>query len=379
MKNILILAPDFPFPPNHGGRLDVYRIIDKLIEFGNSVDLVSTTNHKEIDYSLVKLDLNNLYVIPRNLSFFNMLNLKPFQISSRPFSLKNDFLSKEYDVVICFTEYMSEFAKKIPAKYKILRVQNDEALYFSELMSSTKNLIKKFYLFLESQKFRLFQDDIHSLFDELWYISSEEYIHSKSKEKAFFCPVPVKHIPEETEGEPDKKQINTCNDVLFVGSFFMPNNIQGIDWYIRNIHKKILKKIPNYRLILTGNSRGKDISRYLKHRSVVLIDSPESLDNIYNQATVFINPMLKGAGVKLKTLEAIANKLPIVSTSIGAQGIGLQNGKDIFITNDSEMFMIYVIDLLKNRLKRKRMISNAVKHINKTHNFDDFVQSHPKF
>ena len=69
MKNILILAPDFPFPPNHGGRLDVYRIIDKLIEFGNSVDLVSTTNHKEIDYSLVKLDLNNLYVIPRNLSF----------------------------------------------------------------------------------------------------------------------------------------------------------------------------------------------------------------------------------------------------------------------------------------------------------------------
>lgn len=379
MKSILILAPDLPFPPNHGGRLDVYKIIDKLIEFGNSVDLISTINHKEIDYSKVNLKLDNLYVIPRNLSFFNMLNLKPFQISSRRYNLPSDYSCKEYDVLICFTEYMSEFAKKIPAKHKILRVQNDEALYFSELMSSTKNLLKKIYLFLESLKFRIFQNNIHSLFDELWYISSEEYNYSKSKELAFFCPVPVQHIREEFKNESDEKQINTCNDVLFVGSFFMPNNIQGIDWYIKNIHEKILKKIPNYRLILAGNSRGKDISHYLTHRSVVLIDSPESLDDIYNQASVFINPMLKGAGVKLKTLEAVANKLPIVSTSIGAQGIGLRNGEEIFISDDSEIFMRCVTDLLENPLKRKEMISNAIKYINRTHNFDEFIQHHPEF
>lgn len=164
-------------------------------------------------------------------------------------------------------------------------------------------------------------------------------------------------------------QFKKNKTVLFVGSLFMPNNIEGLRWYLKNIHGSLCQVFDDYKLLIAGNTKGinvEEFNRFLrKYRRIEFIDSPESLDDIYFRSCVFINPMLSGAGVKLKTINAVKFGLPIVSTKIGNEGTGLIDTDDIVIAENEKSFLDGVIYLLRNENERKRIVINSQTYIKK--------------
>lgn len=363
-KSILVVTSDFIYPPNHGGRVDVWNKILCLKSLGFNIDLIATIkeNPSEKNLMIVRSVVDNLILVYRKNKIIDVFSFIPLQIKSRinlkyiNFDKKYDYISLEGTYVVSILENES-----LKVKHKMLRMQNDEAVYFRQLANSEKTYWKKFYYFTEALKFKFIDKKIVNNMSNIMFISYEELNKYKNKYKdinGYFMPAAIEMKI--------KKQILNTKNVVCIGSLFMVNNKEAIQFYIEKIHP-LLNDIKEYTFTIAGNSKGEGIEWIKKlasnYSNINIIDSPENLDDIYANASVFVNPMLHGAGVKLKTVNAIVNGLPVVSTTIGNQGTGLEHGKHIYIADEPEKFADYIRMLLNSKEKRQKIVEDSQKYI----------------
>lgn len=382
MSNILIVAGDYPYPPIHGGRVDIWSRIKLLREMNHKLDLIITTKNIEENCrynGIIKEYIDNLYIVRRQNRVLDMLSMLPLQVKSRKY-LSRVELTNNYDYILLEGDYVAEILKNKNLHYRkiILRSHNNESVYFYNLYKSTNNIIKKAYYYLEYIKFKNFEPKLFKDIKNIMFISFDEKIRYEKKcQKAnsIFLPASV--------NSSIKKQGLKNKNALFIGSLFMDNNREAIIWYLKNIHEKVSSKVDGYRLRIAGNSLGTSLSwldEYVnKYDNIEVYDTPDTLDKLYSNSSVFINPMIHGAGVKLKTIEAIVNGLPVVSTSIGSEGTGLRNNLDIYITNDINEFADTVSYLLNDMSGRKEeMVESAQKFIMNNYNIKDIIDRYLK-
>lgn len=359
---ILFVSPFFPYPTLFGGVYDIWEKIVGLKKLNYEIDLVYTSKElpKEEEIAHVKKTIHNLYPVKRKNKIWQLLSKKPLQVVSRK-KLKDIQLTDTYDLVVLESENVAYILKNKTLSYKkiALRVHNNESLYFNNLGRSTKNTLKKFYFFQESLKYKHFSKKVFQMMDRLWFISIDElYNFDPEKNKSIHLPPPINQ----------KFIVQTLNskNVLFIGSLFMDNNIEAIDWYLNKVHKEVLKKEPEYNLIVcgsTGDVNEKEIKhRFSKHNNITLFLNVKDLDPIYRKASVFINPMQSGAGVKIKSINAITNGLPLVATKIGSEGIGLVDKKMFMLANTPKDFLDNVLLMLKSK-KKQEQVNNAQEYL----------------
>ena len=367
-KKVLLVTSDFVYPPNHGDRVDIWNRVLCLNKMGFKIDLVCTIKEKVSNryLDIVNKYVNKIILVNRKNKLIDMLCKEPLQLKSRE-KLKEISLDQFYDYVILQGSYVLPIIQNKTLKYKniILRMNNDEAVYFKELCKSEKKYWRKLYYYIEAYKFKILDDILIRKIPNIFFVSYDEMIKYKNKYfniNAYFMPTAV-------DMDMKKQSLNNKN-VVFIGSLFMVNNKEAIDFYIKKIHP-LLSDIKGYTFTIAGNSKGegiewiKNISS--KYNNINIIDSPEKLDDIYANASIFLNPMLHGAGVKLKTVNAIVNGLPVVSTMIGNQGTGLKNGKHIYVTNNVNEYAKYIRILLEDKNKRSELVENGQNYIKKNY------------
>lgn len=376
-KKVLLVASDFVYPPNHGDRVDIWNRILCLKKMDFEIDLICTVKNEIPNkyLEIVNKIVNKLILVNRKNKFIDMLYREPLQLKSRK-SLENVQLNKLYDYVILQGSYVLPIKRNKTLNYKniILRMNNDESVYFKELCKSEKKYWKKLYYYIESHKFKILDSLLVKEIPNIFFVSYDEMIKYKnrySKINAYFMPTAV-------EMNMKKQRLNNKN-VLFIGSLFMVNNREAIIFYIKNIHPLLLN-IKGYTFTIAGNSKGEGIEWIKqissKYNNINIIDSPETLDNIYANASVFVNPMLHGAGVKLKTINAIVNGLPVVSTIIGNQGTGLKHESHIYVTDNVKEYAEYIRILLNNNIKRDMMVKNSQEFINLYYNQEKILSKY---
>ncbi|MDO6407405.1 glycosyltransferase family 4 protein [Pantoea phytobeneficialis] len=379
MNKVLVVSGDCPYPANHGGRLDILQRIELLSKSGFDIELIIThkedVDRKSKEY-LSKLCSNVYYV--KRLSFkksiiLSVLTLLPIQATSR-YNLKAIKIKSKFDAVICESEYVYPILKNasLNTNKKLLRVHNNESVYYEGLFRDEKNPLKKLYYKIESLLFKVNESKINEKFTKLMFISSDEYAVNNKRGNSEWLPP---HMPAVKEFREEKFSAKKAN-VLFVGNLFMPNNLKGIIWYLEEVHEKILSQSPDVVLTIAGNAKNgidsdllKAISRF-EDGKVSLIQSPtdQELNDIYDQNCIFINPMLNGAGVKLKNLDAMRNSFCVITTTIGAEGTGVIDNEHVFIADDVACFERAVIMAISEDGMAKNMAINAYMFIEKNYN-----------
>ena len=142
----------------------------------------------------------------------------------------------------------------------------------------------------------------------------EEYL---PKEKISICPIFIYSDFSRTDFSRRKTQ-----DLLFVGGFSHTPNIDAMNWFCEEIMPKILEKRPDIRLNIVGSNPPESVKRYAsEHINIKGFVSDEELQQLYAQNRLCVIPLRYGAGVKGKTIEAMYSCIPIVSTSIGIEGL----------------------------------------------------------
>jgi len=171
----------------------------------------------------------------------------------------------------------------------------------------------------------------------------EKYPHRK------FGILPIESRPdEEIEASLTPNCFTDRDGLLFVGGFSHLPNQDGVLWFLNEVYHLIEEKIPNLRVTIAGNAPTDKIkSKSSKQVVVTGTVSEEELHSLYNKAKVIVAPLRIGAGVKGKVVEALRMGVPIISTSIGIQGLpGYENA--IAVADDPADFAKAVLDLLRD-------------------------------
>ena len=156
--------------------------------------------------------------------------------------------------------------------------------------------------------------------------------------------------------------------LVFVGGFAHPPNADSVLWFASEIFPAIRRQIPDIQFYVVGSKVTDEIKELEQPGNGIIIKgfvSDEELEAIYQQCRIVVVPLRYGAGVKGKVVEAIYNGAPIVTTSVGAEGIP-EVEKTLAVADGAEEFADAVVSLYRDPERLKTLSRETQKYI-RTH------------
>ncbi|HUG14237.1 MAG TPA: glycosyltransferase family 4 protein [Thermomicrobiales bacterium] len=147
--------------------------------------------------------------------------------------------------------------------------------------------------------------------------------------------------------------------VVFTGVMRHQPNVDGVHWYLEQVHPLVLRAIPDATVSIVGGDPPASITR-LASRSVEVTGRVDDVRPYLHEASVAIVPLLSGGGTRLKIIEAFAAGVPVVSTPIGAEGLDTTDGVDLFIGRDAPEFAARVASLIADEPTARRIAATAL-------------------
>jgi glycosyltransferase involved in cell wall biosynthesis len=148
--------------------------------------------------------------------------------------------------------------------------------------------------------------------------------------------------------------------VLFLGSMDWEANIDGVEYFCREIWHRVLAEVPGAKFQIVGRNPHARVKR-LASDSIEVTGTVPSVIEYLRRAAVFVVPLRVGGGTRLKIYEAMAMAKPVVSTVIGAEGLDVHDGENILLADDPEAFANGVVRILKDPDLQRRLGSAAVR------------------
>lgn len=146
---------------------------------------------------------------------------------------------------------------------------------------------------------------------------------------------------------PHPRPDSTAPNLLFLGSDYGAN-IDAAEFMAGEIWPVVRSSIPGAKLIIAGISRERLKNRGTYAPGIEITGFVQNLDSLYQTSRVIVTPILVGGGTRYKIIEAAAYAKPVVSTSMGAEGLDFAPGKEILIRDDAASFAETCIELLEN-------------------------------
>ena len=145
--------------------------------------------------------------------------------------------------------------------------------------------------------------------------------------------------------------------LLFVGSLGYAPNCDALRWFVAEIWPRLRRK--NLRLRVVGPNAPASLRRLGRRRGAEMLGWVADLRSVYETASLVIAPLRIGAGTRIKLIEAAMARTPIVSTSLGARGLELRDGRDLWLADRPAAFAAAIDAALDHPDERDRRARNA--------------------
>jgi glycosyltransferase involved in cell wall biosynthesis len=144
-------------------------------------------------------------------------------------------------------------------------------------------------------------------------------------------------------------------ELLFVGGFRHAPNLDGLQWFMREVWPVVFKAVPDVRITVIGSNPPAELQSFAGLPGVTLLGYVPNTEPYLDRAHLSVAPLRYGAGMKGKVVEAMASALPVVTTSFGAQGLHATSGEHLVIADKPEEFADGVIRLLQDPVQAERI------------------------
>ena len=147
--------------------------------------------------------------------------------------------------------------------------------------------------------------------------------------------------------------------ILFYGAMNRKENYSSVVWFIENVMDKLDK---SYQLIIAGSNPPTELMKYESDR-IVITGFVEDITPYFESCLCLVSPLLLGAGIKIKILEALSAGLPVITNAIGAEGINLTDGENYLHCEKPDEYISAVYKLSNDEELRNRLSKNGIIHI----------------
>lgn len=278
-------------------------------------------------------------------AFFNLFTDKSYNVDR--FVNKHyekalvDLLQREtFDVIQFESIYTSPYLETVRRHSAALctcRVHNIEHLIWQRLAEHESNFLKRRYLRLLTGRLKAYEMEVLKKFDLLLPISP--------REQAFFTEAQINrchYLPfGVSEPLPDAVVPDDPMTCYHIGSMDWAPNVEGVEWFLEEVWKKAAEKLPGVSFCIAGKSMpAKFLS--LQEPQVQVVGEVNDFIAFCRQKNIMVVPLLSGAGIRVKILEAMELGKTVISTPVGAEGLGAEHGKEILIAETAEDFVYWL-------------------------------------
>lgn len=196
----------------------------------------------------------------------------------------------------------------------------------------------------QAQRYRKLETRLAASSDLIWCCSREDkrIIKSHTPDKT------IDVIPTIHELHDCGKSFEERQDLLFIGNLGHRPNEDAVHFFMQQIYPLVRESLQAVKVLVVGDKPSAKIFAYNSEQVRIMGYVPD-VEPLWQRARVFIAPVRFGAGIKGKVGEAMAHGLPLVTTSIGAEGFGLTNGVNALIEDDPQMFAGAVLKLYSQK------------------------------
>jgi glycosyltransferase involved in cell wall biosynthesis len=160
-------------------------------------------------------------------------------------------------------------------------------------------------------------------------------------------------------------------DMVFLGSMDWMPNIDGVVWFVREVLPLIRRHRPDCSLAIVGRRPSPEVIKLAESDPLIQVTGtvPDVRPWLFG-ALASIVPLRIGGGTRLKIYEAMAAKVPVISTAIGAEGLDVTDGENIYLADTPQNFATRCLALLESDADRQRLSANAWNLVSSSYSWD---------
>ncbi len=378
---ILFITFGLPYPPDSGVRIHDFYLVKNISQHHSVLVLSLLTSREQVKHiqglrqycDYVDFVLEKPHSIRQHFSRIIRSLLKGRPLATYPF-IYGEMLSKvreivtKWDVDIIqiehsfFAPYVEAISTNGKCK-KVLSFHNLGAIQYKRMRGLRTGFTQRSLFLIKWMLMLRWEAKYAEKFDHCLVVSPLEGKMLQSANPKLSISVIENGV--DTELYQPLKDAFDGNTLLFVGTMGYPPNIDAVLYFCDSIMPIIQRRIPDIKLIVVGHEPASGIRRLSDRGNVVVTGYVPDVIPYYQQSQITIVPLRGGGGTRLKILESMALGRPVVSTTIGCEGLNVTDKENIMIADTPTEFAERVIQLLTDRKLRER-ISRSARHLVET-------------
>lgn len=370
MANLLFLTQVLPYPLDSGAKIRAYYVLRQLSQ-RHRVSLVSFVRPDDRPEYLDHLAAFCHAVHPVPLRRSHWLDLQAMAragLSGRPAIILRDELAEmqtllrrlvrqeQFDVIHADQTSMAQYAlygraQAGAASPKIL-LDAHNALYRipERLAAHEPGRLKRLLLRREARALARYEAGLWPQFDYVTFVAEQDrqallaQVNNGANQLAYTI-IPICVDPA---GQPLIERVAQPHTVTHLGTMFWPPNVEGVLWFARSVWPQVLARAPQARFVIIGKNPPPEIQALPAQLGQIEVTGYVAEPAAYlAQTAVFIVPLRAGGGMRVKIPDAWCWGMPIVSTSLGAEGIELQAGVQALLADTPAALAEAVVAVLQ--------------------------------
>jgi polysaccharide biosynthesis protein PslH len=373
---ILQLCNKTPYPAHDGGSIAVLNLSKSLAIEGHEVCILAMNTSKHyfsegsipdqlrslIRFSYVAVD-TTIRPLRLLINFlFSRLPYNATRFNSNLFrqALSDLLISEKFDIIQLEGLYLKPYLPLIRKYHQgvlAYRAHNVESEIWYRLAAQTRNPVKKYYLHNLAGRIENFEKDFINRYDVLLAITDQDLraFHRMGNTK----PSEVIATSISDEDFLQDTQNKEVNSLFYIGALDWIPNQEGLIWFIDEVWNKLKKLETAPEFHVAGRNAPAWLAKKCRENNIEFHGEIPDAHEFMDRYNIMVVPLFAGSGLRIKIIEALARSKVIITTLIGAQGIGLADGVHAILAETADDFYIAVSRLITNSENSTEMKKNA--------------------
>ena len=325
-----------------------------------------------INFQSFNIDISvSVMDVAINLFSSTSFNIDRYYDESFEKMLAREVSSTNYDIIqfegLLMSLYLPVVRKNSPARL-IFRAHNIESQLWERMALQKTDPFKKSYLRMHARRIKNYEMQQLNRFDAILTFTGQD--HKTLLGYDVKVPVEVLRVGVDMSAYVVDQSKTEFPSLFFLGSLDWLPNREGMEWFLDNFSKSLADGELPAKLYVAGNDMPEAFDDYEVMGKIFIQGEVDDALEFVNSKSIMIVPLLSSGGMRVKIVEGMAMQKCIISTALGAEGIGYTHGDDILIANNRNEFYNAILRCIKDEAYCKKIGSNARKLIEKEHDIN---------
>ncbi len=366
MARVLFLTELLPYPLVSGAKIRAYYVLRHLAQH-HQVTLLTFVRGDDRPEDIAHLAgfLEHVYTVPMQRTRLNDVRaLLVSLVTGSPAIIAREHCAAmqaqveqlladgSFDIVHADQIPMAQYGLlgKRPSVRRLLDQHNATFQLIDRLARNEPSPWKRLLLRREASAFERYERRVCRQFDQVVFVTEEDRKTLEWPDGADAGRIQGSVIPicVDTDAVEPVQSTARPTRITYLGTMYWPPNVEGFEWLYEHVWPEVRRQAPDARLTCIGKRPPARIMALNEEANVDILGYVPDLSPLLAETAVFVVPLRSAGGMRVKILDAWSWALPVVSTTVGGEGIAYRDGDNILIADSEHDFASAVIKVLSD-------------------------------